>query len=186
MIEDETPEDENPSLPWPRTDRPTNVRGGLFVSDAELYRRLGVGPRTGRLAVQALERSGQLPKKDPLFGNKRYWPAVIAKLNDRYIHTVSPINPRPYYLRQTPDGPEAAPSRRQPILGPDAPERDRARYGYTDLDGNFRNNVAGLRAGQVRVTAPDGRKWVEDCKPTDPASWQRKRTLKSRPPPPTE
>jgi hypothetical protein len=183
MSDEEIPDDENPGSPSSRTNKPNDAREGLFVSDAELYRRLGVGPRTGRQAVMALERVGQFPRKDPLFGNKRYWPAVVAKLNERYIRTVSPINPRPHYPRQAPDGLETLPTRR---LGPEAPEQDRARYGYTDKDGNFRTIVAGRRAGEVRVTAPDGRKWVEDCKPTDPASWQRKRALKSRTPAPTE
>jgi DNA-binding transcriptional MerR regulator len=71
-------------------------------------------------------------------------------------------------------------------LGAEAPEQDRARYGYTDRDGNFRKIVAGLRGGQVRVTAPDGRQWTEAAKPTDPALWHRKRPFKPRTPPATE
>jgi hypothetical protein len=67
-------------------------------------------------------------------------------------------------------------------LGPEASELKRARYGYKDKNGNFRRIVAGLRAGQVRVVAPDGRKWVEDVNPTDPASWQQRRKLKPRTP----
>jgi hypothetical protein len=81
-MSDETPENENPDLSWPKHDRTETPEIGLFVSETELYRRLGVGPKTGKIAVQALERSG-FPPKQPLFGNKRYWPAVRHFL-DRY------------------------------------------------------------------------------------------------------
>ena len=181
MIDDEPPDDENPQRPWPKHDRASSVREALFVSDAEIYRRLGVGPRTGRTAILLMEKSGRFPTKDPVFGNKRYWPAVAKAIDDRY--SASPYTSRIY--NPVTDGPETSPTRR-PILGPGAPEQDRARYGYTDGNGNFRKIVAGLRARQVRVTAPDGRKWTEDAKPTDPASWQRKRPFKPRKPPATE
>jgi hypothetical protein len=69
-MDEEKPDDENPPLGWPKHDRPTSPQEGLFVSDVGLYRRMGVGPRTGRIAVRALEPSG-FPKKDPLWGNKR-------------------------------------------------------------------------------------------------------------------
>src|ERR1700686_1508986 len=55
---------------------------GLFVSDVELYSRLGVGPRTGRIAVRSAQRG--FPPKDPLFGNKRYWPAVRVSRRSLY------------------------------------------------------------------------------------------------------
>lgn len=82
MADGDKPDDENPDLGWPKHDRTEAPEIGLFVSDPEMYRRLGVGPKTGRIAVQALERSG-FPPKQPLFGNKRYWPAVRYFL-DRY------------------------------------------------------------------------------------------------------
>jgi hypothetical protein len=168
MTDEETPDDENPPLPWPRADKPSKVRGGLFVSDAELYRRLGVGPRTGRLAVLVLERSGQFPKKDPLFGNKRYWPAVVKKLDDRYTNVVSPINPMVVGYRRDPlDGPETIP-------------RPRLR-GVTYTDDGYERSPA-MGAGKVKVRAPDGRKWIEDAKETDPDSWQRKRKFAPRKP----
>lgn len=81
-MSDEVPENENPDLGWPKHDRTAAPEIGLFVSETELYRRLGVGPKTGKIAVQSLERSG-FPSKQPLFGNKRYWPAVAFFL-DRY------------------------------------------------------------------------------------------------------
>lgn len=54
----------------------------LYVSDDELRRRLGVGEDTLRVAIKQLEHNG-FPKKDPLFGKKRYWPAVQAFLDRR-------------------------------------------------------------------------------------------------------
>jgi hypothetical protein len=111
-MDDDTADDENPALGWPKNDRPAAPQEGLFVSDVELYRRLGVGPRTGRIAVQALEPAG-FPKKDRLWGNKRYWPAVRKFLDDRYIYKTSPINPRVVGWRENFDGPETVPHKRK-------------------------------------------------------------------------
>ena len=83
-MDDDTADDENPALGWPKNDRPAAPQEGLFVSDVELYRRLGVGPRTGKIAVRALEPAG-FPEKDRLWGNKRYWPAVRVFLDHQYI-----------------------------------------------------------------------------------------------------
>jgi hypothetical protein len=41
-MDDEIPDNENPDLGWPRNNRASNVREGLFVTDSELIRRLGV------------------------------------------------------------------------------------------------------------------------------------------------
>lgn len=62
---------------------------GLYVSDAELTRRLGVGEKTARMAIHALEHHNGFPPKDPLFGGKRYWPAVQAFLDRRHGLTVA-------------------------------------------------------------------------------------------------
>jgi hypothetical protein len=78
------------------------------------------------------------------------------------------------------EAPEARLASATVKLGADAPEKERARFGYTDRNGNFRKIVAGLRAGQVRVTAADGSKWTEDATPTDPKIWHRKRALRLR------
>lgn len=103
----EKPDDENPELDWPTHDRTERPEVGLFVSDTELYRRLGVGPRIGRTAVFALEPHG-FPKKQPLFGKKRYWPAVRFFL-DRYYglteirsdrSTAHDAAPRPPFRRR--------------------------------------------------------------------------------------
>jgi hypothetical protein len=56
---------------------------GLFIFDTEMYRRIGVSEKVGRVAVRELEKRQVFPAKDPLFGNKRYWPAVQAFLDAR-------------------------------------------------------------------------------------------------------
>lgn len=55
---------------------------GLYVSDEQLCDLLGVGKDKGRIAFQELEIQG-FPRKDKLFANKRYFPAVKAFLDDR-------------------------------------------------------------------------------------------------------
>ena len=52
-MDDDKPEDENPDPGWPKHDRAEQSEPALFVSDTELYRRLGVGAKTGRIAVGA-------------------------------------------------------------------------------------------------------------------------------------
>lgn len=62
-MDDEIPDHENPTLGWPKNDRTGNVRDGLFVTDAELIRRLGVGERTGRVALFALDKASGFRKR---------------------------------------------------------------------------------------------------------------------------
>ena len=67
---------------------------GLYVSDAELYELLGLEKRDGACAVQALEMDRSFPRKEALFGNKRYFPAVRAFLDRRYgLSMVAPSKP---------------------------------------------------------------------------------------------
>ena len=55
-----------------------------FVSDLEIARRWGVGEKTARVAIREFERRPGFPKRDPMFGDKRYWPAVRAFMANRY------------------------------------------------------------------------------------------------------
>jgi hypothetical protein len=62
----------------------------LYVKDAELIRRLGVPEKIARDALLVLDndpRSG-FPKKQKLWGDRRYWPAVKA-----YFDSVNGILP---------------------------------------------------------------------------------------------
>jgi hypothetical protein len=66
----------------------------LFVTDAELIRRLGVPEKAARVAIRELERRPGFPRKDALFGNRRFWPAVFAYLAKRYgLGTLAPSPP---------------------------------------------------------------------------------------------
>lgn len=62
----------------------------LWVSDAELIRRLGVGEKLGRTIINDLcSKHPGFPKKQAVFGHRRYWPAVKA-----YFDKMNGINPQ--------------------------------------------------------------------------------------------
>jgi hypothetical protein len=62
------------------TDQATQTRPGLFVTDAELIRRSGLPEKYARrlLAHRDGNKTSGFPKKLPLYGDRRYWPAVQA------------------------------------------------------------------------------------------------------------
>lgn len=62
----------------------------LYLTDAELIRRLGVPTRDARAAIQELEARSGFPKKEAIWGNRRYWPAVRAWLDARYGISTGP------------------------------------------------------------------------------------------------
>lgn len=53
----------------------------LYLTDAELIRRLGVPERAMRPMLPGLEAKYGFPRKNPFFGDRRYWPAVRAWLD---------------------------------------------------------------------------------------------------------
>lgn len=53
----------------------------LYLTDAELIRRLGVPERLARATIQQLEAKANFPRKQALWGGRRYWPAVKAYLD---------------------------------------------------------------------------------------------------------
>lgn len=55
----------------------------LYLTDAELIRRLGVPDKKLRPMLPVLESKWGFPPKSPMFGNLRYWPAV-QKWLDRH------------------------------------------------------------------------------------------------------
>lgn len=73
----------------------TVERPGLYVTDAELIRRLGVPEKTARQAIRMLDadRNSGFPRKSKLWGDRRYWPAVTAYL-DRANGLNIPASPR--------------------------------------------------------------------------------------------
>jgi hypothetical protein len=76
-------------------------RDKLFVTDAELIRRLGVPEKIGRAAIQDLEKlhpgRPKFPQKDPLFGGRRFWPAVEKYLMIRHGMSGTPFTPAPQW-----------------------------------------------------------------------------------------
>lgn len=56
-------------------------RDKLYLTDAELIRRLGVPERLARATIHQLESKAGFPRKQALWGNRRYWPAVKAYLD---------------------------------------------------------------------------------------------------------
>jgi hypothetical protein len=61
----------------------TDARETLFVTDAELIRRIGVPEKIARYTIRELDsrRGADWPKKQGIWGNRRYWPAVRAYLD---------------------------------------------------------------------------------------------------------
>ncbi|WP_105435689.1 MULTISPECIES: winged helix-turn-helix domain-containing protein [Neorhizobium] len=55
----------------------------LFVTEAECAERIGV-PTDELKAIAAVLTKQGFPPQDPLFKNRRYWPAVRAWLDWRY------------------------------------------------------------------------------------------------------
>jgi hypothetical protein len=57
--------------------------GKLYVTDAELIRRLGVPEKIGRAVLATFDREKHrgFPQKQAIWGDRRYWPAVKAFLD---------------------------------------------------------------------------------------------------------
>lgn len=64
-----------------------------FVSDTEIARRWHINEKAARIAIRVFEANPRFPKKDPLFGGKRYWRAVKAFMEWRAGLTV--VAPEP-------------------------------------------------------------------------------------------
>ena len=70
----------------------------LFVTEAEMIRRIGVPEKIARAAIRALDENphSRFPKKSALWGNRRYWPAVEVWFQEQHeIET----GPEPRKLR---------------------------------------------------------------------------------------
>ena len=70
-----------------QTSRQDNPSETLWVTDAELIRRMGVPEKIARVALAELDRHHRktgFPQKQEFWGNRRYWPAVKAYLDQHY------------------------------------------------------------------------------------------------------
>lgn len=58
----------------------------LWLTDAELMRRLGLDPKIARPAIRGLDANPMsgFPKKQKLWGDRRYWPAVKSYFDRTY------------------------------------------------------------------------------------------------------
>lgn len=65
----------------PRAETLEREKDKLYLTDAELIRRLGVPANVLRPIIPNLENKYGFPPKQPLFGGRRYWPAVKAWLD---------------------------------------------------------------------------------------------------------
>jgi hypothetical protein len=65
----------------PIEDAGADESDGLYLSDRQIIRRLGFGEKFGRRVLHELDKAhpgrARYPQKDPLFGNRRFWPAVL-------------------------------------------------------------------------------------------------------------
>lgn len=79
----------------PAADTLEREKEKLYLTDAELIRRLGVPDKVLRPMLPALENKFGFPRKQPLFGERRYWPAVKTWLDKHNGLTVEvPKSPR--------------------------------------------------------------------------------------------
>jgi len=67
----------------PRTETLEREKDKLFVTDAELMRKLGLDPSIARPVIKMLDENNKsgFPQKSKLWGGRRYWPAVKAWLD---------------------------------------------------------------------------------------------------------
>lgn len=59
------------------------MKASLFLTEGELAARMGIDLPILQTALPALTKAG-FPVPDPLFANRRYWPACEAFLDRRY------------------------------------------------------------------------------------------------------
>lgn len=71
------------SMPLPETLE--REKDKLWVTDAQLIRRMGVPEQQAREALRMLDaKPSGFPKKQKLWGDRRYWPAVKAYFDRQY------------------------------------------------------------------------------------------------------
>lgn len=73
----------------PATDTLERERGKLWIKDSELIRWLGVPEKIGYETIRMLEAKGGFPRKQKIWGDRRYKPAVKAYFDRLYGANVS-------------------------------------------------------------------------------------------------
>ena len=68
----------------PTTETLEREQDKLWVTDAELIRRIGVPEKTAREALRMAEAKEGFPRKQKMWGDRRYWPAVKAYFDRRF------------------------------------------------------------------------------------------------------
>lgn len=77
----------------------------LYITDAQVAERIGLPTEDLKDMMPTLERSG-FPLKDPLFNNRRYWPAIQAFLDKRNGLASSFVRRNPAPVKETAKGTE--------------------------------------------------------------------------------
>jgi hypothetical protein len=69
----------------PSSDTLVREKEKLWVTDAELIRRMGVPEKIARVQLRELDRKAcGFPRKQKSWGDRRYWPAVEAYFDQLY------------------------------------------------------------------------------------------------------
>ena len=66
----------------------------LFLTESQIAARMGLNTEQLKAAMPVLSKSG-FPEPDPLFENRRYWPACQAFLDRRYGLAASSMDANP-------------------------------------------------------------------------------------------
>jgi predicted DNA-binding transcriptional regulator AlpA len=69
----------------PRPETIEREKDKLFLTDAELIRRMGVPENVARQTIDELTNKCGFPQKQKLWGGRRYWPAVKAWFDRTYL-----------------------------------------------------------------------------------------------------
>jgi hypothetical protein len=77
-------------MPAPSPETLEREKDKMYLTDAELIRRLGVPDKILRPMLPGLEKNWGFPPRSPLFGGRRYWPAVKSWLDRHNGLSVDP------------------------------------------------------------------------------------------------
>lgn len=94
-----------------------------YVTDTEIVRRLNVPEKIGRRAIRDLEKQAhgrpKFPAKDPLFGERRFWPSVRKYFMLRNGVTDEPFLAAPYHQEKPNETAQTGETRRLGNAGVD-------------------------------------------------------------------